>query len=77
MMQKYLTLTKNILVLLIIINLQIKLTDEKIKWNELVKKADVSGFINNSNLDNKIATVAAKKELKAQQDKMFKLQVLD
>ena len=47
------------------------------KWNELVKKADVSGFINNSNLDNKIATVAAKEELKAQQDKMLKLQVLD
>ena len=76
-MQKYLTLRKNILVLLIIINLQIKLTDEKIKGNELVKKADVSGFVNNSNLDNEIATVAAKEELKVQQDKMFKLQVLD
>ena len=47
------------------------------KGNELVKKADVSGFVNNSDLDNEIATVAAKEELKVQQDKMLKLQVLE
>ena len=40
--------------------------DNKIKEKELVKKSDISGFINNSELDKKIATLATKAELKAE-----------
>ena len=36
------------------------------KEKELVKKSDISGFINNSELDKKIATLATKAELKAE-----------
>ena len=49
----------------------------KMKEKELVKKSDISGFINNSDLDNKIATLATKAELKAEQDKIVKVQVFD
>ena len=38
--------------------------DVKIKQKELVDKSVISGFINNSDLDKKVATLATKAELK-------------
>ena len=38
--------------------------DVKIKQKELVDKSVISGFINNSDLDKKVATLATKSELK-------------
>ena len=40
-----------------------------IKSKGLVDKSDVAGFINNTDLDRKVATLARKAELKAEQDK--------
>ena len=37
----------------------------KIKQKELVNKYDIFKFVNNSDLDNKVATLATKVELKA------------
>ena len=44
---------------------------------ELVTKSDISGFIDNPDLDKKIGTLATKAELKAEQDKILKLQAFD
>ena len=44
--------------------------DVKIKEKQLLNKCNISGFINSSDLINKIATLAAKEELKAEQDKI-------
>ena len=41
----------------------------KIKEKELVNKCDISGFIDNSDLHKKLATLATKVELRAKQDK--------
>ena len=38
---------------------------------------DISGFINNSNLNENIKTLATKSKLKAEQDKIVKLQEFD
>ena len=43
----------------------------------LVDKSDISGFIDNSDLDKKIATLATKAELKSKQDKLAKRQSFD
>ena len=50
--------------------------DAKIKEN-LVKETNTSGFINNSDLDKKIATIDEKAELKVEPDKIVKLQSFD
>ena len=42
--------------------------------NELVNESDISRFINNFDLDNKIKKLAARTKLKAEQDKIFKLE---
>lgn len=42
----------------------------------MVDKCYISGFISNSGLDKKIATVATKGELKAEEGNMTKLQAL-
>ena len=42
------------------------------KSKNLVDKAAISGFINNAKLDKKLATLARKVELKAEQDKIKK-----
>ena len=42
--------------------------------NELVNESDISRFINNFDLDNKIKKLAARAKLKAEQDKIFKLE---
>ena len=43
--------------------------DAKIKNKELVNKCDISGFINNSDLNNKIATLETKAKLKADKNR--------
>ena len=50
---------------------------KNIKNKELVDKSDIAEFINNSDLDKKVATLATKAELKAEQDKIKKLQAFD
>ena len=40
-------------------------------------KSEISGFINNSNLDKKIKALATKAELKVEQDGVKKLQTFD
>ena len=37
----------------------------------------IAGFINNSELDRKVATLATKAELKEEQDKITKMQAFD
>ena len=54
-----------------------EIIDNKIKEKELVKKCDISGFRNNSVLNKEITTPATKAELKAKQDKIVKLQVVN
>ena len=49
--------------------------DAKINEKELVHTSDITGFIDNSNLDKKIGTLATTIEIKAEQDKIIKRQV--
>ena len=48
----------------------------KIKQKKL-SKSDTFKFVNNSDLDNEVASLAIKVELKAQQDKIGRLQAFD
>ena len=50
-----------------------ELIDTKIEQKELINKSDISRFINNSDLENMIKTIATKAEIKAEQDKILKL----
>ena len=43
----------------------------------MVDKSAIAGFINNADLDKKVAALATKAELKAEQDKIIKLQAFD
>ena len=54
-----------------------KFTGEKIKKKGLVHKSDNSGFIDNSDLDRNLVKLATKAELKAEQDKIVKIQTFD
>ena len=54
-----------------------EMLDAKIRNKELVDKSDINKFIINSDLDKKIETLATKAELKAQQNKIVKLQTYD
>ena len=49
----------------------------KIKQKGLVNKSDIAGLINNSDLNKKVAMLAAKTEVKAEQDRLTKLQAFD
>ena len=51
--------------------------DVKIKEKKLVNEPDISRFINNSDLANEIKSLATKAELKADKDKIVKLQAYD
>ena len=51
--------------------------DAKIKEQALVDKSAIAGFISNADLKIKVATLATKVELKAEQDKIVKLQAFD
>ena len=48
--------------------------DAKIKEKELVDESAITGFINNSDWNKEVATLATKAELKAEEDKIVKLQ---
>ena len=52
-----------------------KIIDTKIKQKVLVKKPDISGFTNDSDLNKKIETLAKKANWKAEQDKKVKLKI--
>ena len=54
------------------INLGVKYLIKDFK-KQLVDKSNISGFIDHSDLDKKIAKLAAKSELKAVQEKIVKL----
>ena len=64
---------QNILLLLIIVSLQAKQLKRKLHKKELVDKSVMYGFIDNFKTikDRKIATLAAKTELKAEQVKVM------
>ena len=49
----------------------------QIKSKNVVDKSDMSRFIKNADLDKKLAILPAKAELKAEQDKILKLQAFD
>ena len=85
---KILEIKKHILLQLITINLLITTTyynkstkdivANNIKSEGSVKKSDVVRFISNAGLDKKkVATSAAKAELKSEQDKIIKLQTFN
>ena len=52
-----------------------EIIDTKIK--ELVNKSNISRFINDSDLNKKIETLATKAELNGEQDKLVKLETYD
>ena len=54
-----------------------RFTGEKINEKELANKSDISRFIENSDLEKKIATLARKVESKEGPDKIVKLQAFD
>ena len=54
-----------------------KILDAKIKEKRLLSKSHISNLVKNSDLNMKLATLATKAELKAEQDKFVKLQVFD
>ena len=68
-MQKYQTLEINLLTKSIDYN--------SITSKSLVDKSAISEFINNSDLDRKLATLATKAELKDEQDKIIKFQAFN
>ena len=77
-MQKYQTLRLNIVLYLSDYKkITSKILDVKIKERELVDKSDISEFTDNSDSDKKIATITTNPELKAEQDKIVKLQAFD
>ena len=54
-----------------------EILNAEIKEEELVHKSYISGFIDKLDLDKNIATLETKAELKAEQDKIVKLQTFD
>ena len=74
LLQKYQTLRKNILLLLIIINLLMIYLIRRWKKRKIVNESHISRFINNTDLDERITKIATTAELKAEQDKITKLQ---
>ena len=73
MMLKYQTLNQKYFTTFDYNKLRNEIIDNKINEKELAKKTDISEFIENTNLNNKIATFATKAELKVEQDKIVKL----
>ena len=51
--------------------------DAKTNQKGLLDKSAIAEFINNADLDKKVVTLATKSELKAEQEKMIKLQEFD
>ena len=51
--------------------------NSKIKQRKLVNESNISSLVKDSDLNTKLGTLAAKVELKAEQDKIVKLQMHD
>ena len=51
--------------------------DAKIKQKELINKSHISNLVRNSDFNTKLATLATKTELKAEQYKIVKLESFD
>ena len=51
--------------------------DTKIEQKELVNKSDICNLVKNSDLNIKLATLATKAQLKAEQDEIVRFQVFD
>ena len=66
MMQKYQTLRLNNIPHLITIDLSLKYS---VKDQRIVDKSDISGFMDNSDLDRKIAILSTKNKSKVVQEK--------
>ena len=77
MMQKYQKLKIHVLLQADYNEFAKDIVDNSIKSKTLVDKSTISGFINNADLDKRVATLAMKAELNANHDKIIKLQVLD
>ena len=54
-----------------------EILDAKIKEKKLVDQSDICNLVRNSDLSTKLATFVKKAELKAEQDKIVKLQTFD
>ena len=54
-----------------------EILNKKIKQKGIADRSNISGFIDNSNLEKKIATVVTNTELKVKQDRIEKLQAFD
>ena len=54
-----------------------EILDIKIKQEKLVNKSDIPNLVKNSDLNIKLATLATKAELKAEQHKIVQLQAFD
>ena len=76
-MQKYQKLKIHVLLQAYYNEFAKDIVDNSIKSKTLVDKSAISGFINNADLDKRVATLAMKAELNANHDKIIKLQVLD
>lgn len=72
MMQKYQTFRLNIL-LFNYNKITGEVIDTKVREKRIVYKSNTFGFVHNSHLDRKVATLGAKSKLKAEQDKNMKL----
>ena len=59
------------------INFTSQTLDAKIKQKGLVDKSAIYGFINNTDLDRRVATLAKKAKLKAEQERIKKFQAFD
>ena len=51
--------------------------DAKIKQKKVIDKSNIADFINNADLHKKKSNISDKTELKAEQDKIMKLQAFD
>ena len=56
---------------------KVEMLNAKIKEQGLVDKSGISRFIDSSDLDKKVATLATKAKLKQEQDKTVKLQAFN
>ena len=77
MTQEHQTLRLNILSHLIITTLWVKYSIKITRKKGLLDKFHISGFIDNSDLDKRISSLATKAEQKSDQDKVIKLEAFN
>ena len=51
--------------------------DAEIKYKEIVNRSDISNLVENSDWNTRLATLAKKEELEAEQDKIAKPEAFD